>query len=441
MEKKDNRILKLFRFLKNDIWWITGHEISGTRRIVYNLIKVIVIAFRGFINDKLPLRASALTYSILFAMVPMLSLFIAIGRGFGVENTMKEWIQDSFFAQKELIPILLGFVDRYLETAQGGVFIGIGLIILLISIVNFFRQIENSFNSIWEVTKKRNVMTQISTYISAIFLIPVLIVLSGGVKLFLDSKMADLENLRMITPFIEFGMKMTPFFVSSVVFTFMYIVIPYTKVKAGSSIIAGIIAGSAFQFFQNIYIAGQVYLSRYDMVYGSFAALPLLLLWLYVSAIIVLIGAEISYAGQNIKNYEYELDSKHVSNRYKSFLALFLTFVIVKRFENHEKPYNSDQIATKYKLPISLVNMVLTELADVRILSELSAEDRKTKSYQPAMDINQLTVSILHEKMNSRGSDLFISHQNESLDKFWKKASNFEIESNAVHSQLLIKDI
>jgi membrane protein len=266
-------------------------------------------------------------------------------------------------------------------------------------------------------------------------------VLSGGLSIYLNNLITELQLQNILSPIMRLGMKFAPFLISWIIFSFMYIAIPNTRVNFKSGIMAGIIAGTSFQFFQNIYIYGQVYLSRYDLVYGSFAAIPLLLLWLQISCMIILLGAEISYASQNLQNYDYEGDTNNISIRYKRFLTLFLTFVIVKRFENNEPTLKNDEIAAKYKLPIRLVNQLLTELAEIAIIIEINDEDIKTKAYQPAIDINQLTVAMLFDKYESNGAELFLSNKDPFLDEFWQKNTQLKLLSVALNNELLVKDI
>jgi membrane protein len=266
-----------------------------------------------------------------------------------------------------------------------------------------------------------------------------LIIIAGGISIYFNNLIEKLQLDYILSPILKFGMKFTPFFINWMIFTTMYIVIPNTRVKFSNGLIAGIIAGTAFQLFQNIYIAGQVYLARYDVVYGSFAALPLLLLWLQISCLIVLLGAEISYASQNLQNYEYDGDSKNISIRYKSFLLLFLTWIIVKRFQNHLPAIRNDEITTIYKLPIRLVNQLLTELTDAGIITEIIDEDAKTKSFHPSVDINSLTVKYLNDKIESFGSELFLANKHTELDELWQKHLNID-KINSQHD-VLIKDL
>ncbi|MFZ4724255.1 MAG: YihY/virulence factor BrkB family protein [Paludibacter sp.] len=432
---------RIYNFIRYDIWRITEYELTKTRRFFYRVVKTIVLAIRGFIVDDLNVKASALTYSILFAMIPLIALIIAIAKGFGVDKLIEDSLQGTFIGQANLVPTVMGFVQRYLESTQGGLFIGIGLVILLVSVMNFFIQVENAFNRIWQVKKSRSIIRQFSTYFSAILIIPILIVLSSGLSIFINTALSQSFLFDVLSPFLRFGVKFSPYFINWVVFTIMYLVIPNTLVRFFNAMLAGILAGSAFQLFQTLYIHGQVYLSRYNVVYGGFAAIPLLLLWLQISCLIILLGAEISYASQNIKNFDYEVDTKNISIRYKNFLTLFITHVIIKQFENQKPSLSSEQIASNFKLPIRLVNQILIQLVEVSVLIEVYNDNMKLKTYQPAIDINQLSVSFLFSKIENNGAELFLTSKNEQLDDFWQK--NLEIKKLSLEqtSILLIKDI
>jgi len=433
-----NRMLKFIQF---DIWRITENELSRTRRITYRFLKTMILAVRGFIDEDLNVKASALTYSILFAMIPTFAMIIAIAKGFGIEKLIRSSLQGTFFGQEDLIPQVMGFVERYLETTQGGLFIGIGLAVLFYSVMNFFMQVESAFNGIWKVKKSRSLIRQFTTYFSTILIIPVLIVLSSGLSIFINTAIAQSFLYDVLNPALRFGFKFAPYVINWIVFTILYLIIPNTKVRFANALIAGVVAGTAFQLFQFLYIHGQVYLSRYNVVYGSFAAIPLLLLWLQISFLIVLLGAEISYASQNIQDFEFELDVKNMSTRYKNFLTLFVTYIVIKQFENQKPPLSSTDISENFKLPIRIVNQILTKLVDVSIFIEVFNEESKLKTFQPAIDINQITVNLLYNKLDSHGSEFFLSNKNELLDSFWQKSLEIKKRSDESMEQILVKDI
>lgn len=434
-------IEEIYNFIRFDIWRITEYELTKSRRYFYRVVKTIILATRGFVVDNLNVRASALTYSILFAMIPLFALIIAIAKGFGVDKLIENSLQGTFIGQANLVPTVMGFVQRYLESTQGGLFIGIGIAILFGSVMNFFMQVENAFNSIWQVKKSRSLIHQFTTYFSAILIIPLLIVLSSGFSIYINTILSHSYFFNVLSPVLRFGVKFIPYIINWIVFTIMYMVIPNTRVRFYNAMLAGILAGSAFQLFQMLYINGQVYLSRFNVVYGSFAAIPLLLLWLQISCLIILLGAEISYASQNIKNFDYEVDTKNISSRYKNFLTLFITHMVVKQFEEQKPPLSSEQIAINYKLPIRLVNQILNQLTEVAILIEVYHDSSKSKTYQPAIDINQMTVNLVFAKLEKNGAELFLTSKNELLDSFWQKTLEIKKQSIEQTNHLLVKDI
>ena len=273
-------VKRAYRFVRFDVWRITESELTKSKRVSYRLVKTIVLAVRGFLNDELNQKASALTYSLLFAIVPIIAIVLAIAKGFGFESVVEEWLNRSLIGNTDLVPIVMGFVERYLETARGGYFLGIGIIVLLWSVTSFFYQVESSFNSIWQVRKSRSIIRQFTSYLSIVLIIPILIVVSNGFSIFFNAKLPELQAIKIISPLVTFTIKLVPFVIMWIVFTLLYWVIPNVKVRFWSAAISGLVSGTAFQLFQMLYIWGQVYLTRYNVVYGSFAAIPLLLLWL-----------------------------------------------------------------------------------------------------------------------------------------------------------------
>lgn len=439
MPKSFAFFVHIYTFLRYEIWQVTEFELSKARRYSYRFIKTIILAFRGFIVDNLYVRASALTYSILFAIVPLFAFIIAVAKGFGFEKIIEDSLRGTQVGQANFIPTIMEFVDRYLKTAQGGIFIGVGLLVLLASVMSFFRQVERAFNSIWQVKKQRSFSRQLSTYFSSVLIIPVLIIFSSGLSIFFNSKVSQSFIYDVLTPFLRFGVKFTPYIINWLVFTILYMVIPNTRVRFRNALIAGLVAGTVFQLFQLLYIHGQNYLSRYNIVYGSFAAIPLLFLWLQVSCVIVLFGAEISYASQNIQNFEYEFDTNHISTRYKNFLTLFITYVVVKRFENQQDPLTAEDIAHTYRLPIRIVNQLIAKLVEVAVFIEVQAG--KTMIYLPAFDINKLTVNNLFSRLDNHGSELFLANKNDMLDSFWQKTLNLKEQSEETIQHVLVKDL
>lgn len=433
--------IRIYNFIRYDIWQTTETGLTRSRRFLYHLVKTLVLAVRGYIKTDLNVRASALTYSVVFALIPFFALVISISKGFGVENIIQNFLQDTIIGQTDSVPIVMDFVDRYLKTMRGGLFIGIGIGILFWSVMNFFMQVEKAFNGIWQVKKSRSFLRQFTTYFSIILIIPLLIAFSSGFSIYVSSALKQTYIYEVLSPLLRFGMKLIPYFINWFVFTILYMIVPNTKVRFNNALIAGLIAGTAFQAFQMLYINIQVYLSRYNVVYGSFAAIPLLLFWIQVSCLIVLLGAEISYASQNFRDYEFEIDINNISTRSKNFLTLFISSIIVRQFENQQPAYTSEQIAQTYQLPIRLVHQIIADLVEVNVVVEVISETSKLKTYLPAFDINKLTVNMLLSKLDNQGSEFFFSNNNELLDCFWQKTLKLKEKSDEYLNNVLVKDL
>lgn len=441
MEKIIDFFKKAYNFVFIDIWKFTENELTRFQKFLFKLIKTIFIAIRGYIDDKLSVKASSLTYSVLFAAVPLIALVISISKGFGVEKLIESTLNDSIIGDSELVPELMSFVDKYLQTMGGGLFLGIGIVILLWSVLSFFMKVEDSFNEIWQVKKSRSIFRQFTVYFSAIIIIPVLIAFSSGFSVYIKTQLADSFVYDMLSPLLSFGVKLIPYAVNLLVFTLLYMMMPNTKVKFINALIAGLFTGTIILIFQNLYISGQINLTRYNAVYGSFAAIPLLLFFIYISCLIILLGAEISYALQNIHFFDFETDTKNISIRYKNFITVFITYLIVKRFEKEEPPLSNDDIVQTYSLPIRLVNSVLTQLIDSKVIVEVADHDQRISTYQPAFDIELLTVGKLFEKLNTIGTEMFLNSKNEFLTPFWNKYLEINTLQNKNIDKILIKDI
>lgn len=435
------RIKQLYHFLTSDIWMITEKELTKSNRFSLRLLKKLILSARGVTEDNLFIKASALSYYTLLALVPILALVIAIGRGFGFQAAVVDWLTHALSAQAEMIPYIIEFVENYLQRAQGGVFLGVGFAILLWSVLSAFRQIENNFNDIWDVKKSRSIVRQFTMYISLMLLIPILIALSSGFSIFINTQLVNSGLSDFFSPLTRFSLKIAPYFIYSLLFTIMFLIIPNTKVQFKHALLAGVVSGVAFQLFQWLYVSGQINLSNYNAVYGSFAAIPLLLMFLQISWLIVLYGAELTFVSQNLQNYNFENETKHISRRYKDYLTLMVMKISISRFEQGENPLTSQQIADDYNIPVRLVNQILKLLVNTRLLSEIHTDNNQEKTYQPAMDIHQITIQLLFDRIGKLGSENFKVDKQKEFDGMWEKLEQFRQNVASKSNDLLIKDL
>ena len=439
MKKLD--INQIRTFLTEDIWRVTEDEISKKRNILYNTIKIITLSIREFIQGRVINKASALTYSTLLAIIPILAILFAIARGFGLDNLLEEQLRTGLEGQALAAETILSFIDSYLSQAKNGVFIGVGIIMLFYTVLLLTHNMEQTFNSIWQVKKLRSLYRKMTDYFSMLLLLPLLILLSSGISIFMSTFMKTMEEFTLLAPVIKSLVRLTPYVLTWGMFTALYIFMPNTKVKLKYAILPGILAGSAFQAFQYLYIGSQIWVSRYNAIYGSFAAIPMFLLWTQISWSICLFGAQLCYVAQNLRNFSFSKETENISRRYHDFLCILIMSLICKRFQTEETPYTAESLSDEHKIPIRLTTTILYELQDLHLIYETPMENEDEEmGYLPAVDINRLNVGMLLNRLDEAGSEAFKIDRNRYFAS-WDTLINARMEYYESTSKVLLKDL
>lgn len=411
----------IIHFLTHGIWRLRERDLSGRKWFLVRVLRVVVLAFRGFAEDKCHLRASSLTFYSLLSIVPVVAMGFGIAKGFGFERALENLLVTKLEGQQEVITRVISFAHALLENTKGGIIAGIGVIILLWTIIKVLTNIENSFNEIWGVKRGRSFGRKISDYLSLMFICPLLLVLSSAATVVIASEVkliiSKINLLGPISPLIFFLLKFLPYCVIWVLFTFMYVFMPNTKVTFKSGLIAGVLAGTLYQLFQFVYIHFQVGVAQYNAIYGSFAALPLFLIWLQVSWIVVLSGAELSFAHQNVDTYEFEPDCLAVSPSFKRLLSLRITHLLVENFSVGKDPLSETEISHDLEIPIRLVRQILFELMISGVISRIDLDGDRRIGYQPAVAINRISVKFVMDSLDNYGTDDIPVRDSKELEK------------------------
>ncbi|WP_177601245.1 YihY/virulence factor BrkB family protein [uncultured Phocaeicola sp.] len=436
---KKSRINSWLQFLTEGIWRVTEDEVTPLQQRLYACIKIISLSIKQFDVDRITERASALTYSTLLSIIPILAILFAIARGFGFDTLVESQFRSGVASQQA--ELIISWINSYLEHAQSGVFIGIGLIVLLWTVLILTDTIERSFNAIWQVKRPRSVMRKITDYFSMILLLPILIVVSSGLGIFMSTYIKDMENYVVLAPIVKFLVRLIPYALTWGMFTALFIFIPNTKVKLSHAWLPGIIAGSAFQAFQYFYINSQIWVSSYNAIYGSFAAIPMFLLWTQISWTICLFGAEMCYISQNLSSFNFGKETANISRRYHDFFCTIILSSICKRFAVGAPAYTAEELSKEHKIPIRLTKKLLYELQDMKLILETSHDEKSDETgYTPAIDINVMTVGMLLNRLDSTGSEAFKTdrkHYSASWDALIKAREEYLYNNN----KILLKDL
>jgi membrane protein len=376
-------------------------------------LRIFSLAFKGFRDDNCMVSGTALTFYTLFSIVPILALAFAIAKGFGYEKDLQEQILRNYGEYRDVLNNAFVYANSLLSSTRGGVLASFGIILLLWSVMKLLVSIENSFNEIWEVQRGRSWIRKITDYLTIMLVGPLLLIISGGLTVTIQTKIDSFTTFDFVSVWL---VKLFAFCLVAGVFTFLYMALPNIKVTAKAAISAALVSGIFFELLGWAYVNFQIGANQMNAIYGGFAALPLFLIWVQYSWYIVLFGAELAYANQNVDHYELEDEIQNISARYKKAMSLVIANLVAKRFYNHEKPLNAVGISETLDIPSRLTRNILNEFVQTGIFVEVRTETDKEIVYQPGITESQLTVQNILETLEKKGvNELPISDSTEML--------------------------
>ncbi|MBD5264288.1 MAG: YihY/virulence factor BrkB family protein [Bacteroides sp.] len=389
----------------NYFWTGIWKETSDSNKVRW--LKVANLSIRSFLDRDLQSRSMSLTYSTVLAIVPAFALLLAIGRGFGLQDLLEQQLYTNFPAQKQVIGFGLKFVDSYLKEASSGMFVGIGIVFLLWTLISLLSYIESAFNMIWDIKHDRSLYQKVTDYIAICLMVPVLMICSSGASIFMSATIQDNMHFAFLTPFLNIALEASPVVLAWLAFSLSFCLIPNTKVKFKYAAIAGAICAIVFQILQMLFVNGQIYVSKYNAIYGSFAFLPLLLIWLQLSWLILLFGCVLTYSLQNVFAFNFIGDASTMSENYERKVTIILAAAIVDRFKNNKTPFTRGQLSFYYDIPIRVVSHLCDQLYKARIINFVILPDDKV-GIAPAMETGELSVGELLRRLDAVGDSNFI---------------------------------
>lgn len=403
-------IKQIRKFVSNTIWEVKLEDRPPIMAFLFKQLRIIIIVSQNFTKDKLQVQAASLTYYTLLSVVPIIAMAFAIAKGFGFEQRLEAELTSLLKGHEEIVDQLMVFATRTLENTQGGVLAGVGIVLLFWSVMRLLISIELSFNAIWQVAKSRSWIRKFTEYLSIMLIAPIMIILSSSLTVVITSEIESLVStvdlLKAIGPVIFFFIRLIPYALIWLLFTFIYMVMPNTKVNFGSALVAGIIAGTAFQLVEWGYIHFQVGVSKYNAIYGSFAALPLFLIWVNISWLITLIGAEVAYANQFVTEIKHEIAGEKLTTSQIHIISMMVCKRLADNYQGGREPESAQLIANDLEIPFGITAKVLEILKAVHLITEVELEGNQLNGFLPMRSLEVLRVSELIELINSNGEDL-----------------------------------
>ncbi len=435
--------LNIKRFVNEELWLLHEQKLSPFKASLIKSLKIALLSIQDFSRDQCPLRASALTLYSLLSIVPVIAMLFGIAKGFGFEKMLEQRFIEQVPDQESSVLQLISFAQNMLDSTKGGIVAGIGTVVLFWTVISVISNIEESFNYIWKIGKGRSLSRKFSDYLSLMLLAPVVLIASGSITVFLKT---EITWLMTVIHLPEYGtwlvikaLGLLPLLLMIGLFSFTFIFMPNHKINGRSGIIAGVVTGVLYHLLQWAYLSLQIGASSYNAIYGSFAALPLFVVWLQTGWMIILFGCEMAFFLQNYEIYRNHNRYADLSFSLKKVIALQITHLIIKHFSQLNNPLTAAEIATRLVMPIAIIQPILVTLTASHIIVEFKTQDDKDELYQPAVDINQLTIAYVINALEQCGQHHLPDISQEQL--FMDAVDHFrQLMEGSEHNRLL-KDI
>ena len=361
--------------------------------------KLLFYTVQGLSSHGTMVRSAALTFYTLMSLVPVVALVFAVVKGFGLAEGLEQNLYEVLPQSPEVIDYVVGFAQKALARTQGGWVALVGVLTLFWAVIKVFGSIEDAFNNIWEVRSTRSAARKYGDYIAVVVVAPILWVISSS----MGNYAAEILGVAG-SPAREVLSRAGSLVVAWVMFTFIYVVLPSTKVRFTAALTAGVVAGTAFVLFQWGYVYLQRWMTSYNAIYGSFAALPLFLLWMQISWEILLLGGELSFAYQNVARFDEERESLLVSYDCRRKLMVGVMLLVSRAFRDGRGAVSFSEIRDRLDVPTRIMNNILYTLVQARMLNEIRTEGTDYDlEYAPARDISTLRVYDILSAVDSHG--------------------------------------
>ena len=424
-------------------YWNSFFSRKGKAPFFRKVFRVLFAASRGFNYDDCFSKASFLTYYSLLSIVPTLAVAYGIAKGFGFEKHLELELREKFLEQTEVSNKLFEFAQKMLASSTGGLVGGVGVIALLWTVLKLLGNIESSFNAIWKVKQPRSFSRKFSDYLAIIIFCPIFFAASSSISVYVMTNVMQwtksTEIVEFATPFISLIFHLTPLFFAWLLFTGLYYIMPNARVPLSYALIAGITAGTLYQIVQWIYIKFQFGLTSYNAVYGSFAAVPLFLIWINISWQIALAGAEIAY--------HIEIDR----SRAKLFLAtrqclvdgrilgLLIMHHCIKAFSKGQMPPTEYVLSEELGVPVTEVRIFLQHLINGGFLVETGWKNGTSGYYQPGKSIELFSVKSVCDLLDSSREAKYAVVHHQDVDRFEKTLKEFDsiLENDKANTKLV----
>ena len=367
---------------------------------VIHFLRIIQAVVRDLSSGLTTLRAMSLVYTTLLSLVPLLAVSFSVLKGFGVHNQIEPMLLNmlAHLGDKgvEITNQLISFVDNI----KVGVLGSLGLGLLIYTVISLIQKIERAFNATWRVTESRGITQRFSDYLSVIMVGPVLVFSAMGITASISNShiMTMLVSVEPFGSLISLIGKFLPFILIITAFTFLYILIPNTKVRFRSALVGAVVAGFLWETLGWLFTAFVANSSNYTAVYSSFAILIVFMIWLYLGWLILLTGSSIAFYHQNPERISSRQQILRLSCRLREKIALLVMYRIGSSFHHNTEPWSIHRLTADIDVSMEAIAMILNALEDAELITR---SGEKNEIYMPCQSLERINIKQILDAVRS----------------------------------------
>lgn len=399
------------------------------------IVKISKIFIKNYFSSDLSLLASNLTYMMLLTIFPFFAIVLGISKGFGLDEIILKQLTSLVNRNETMLNYVIDVTNNIINTAKGGILTGLGVIILVYSVISMLNLLEDTFNNIWNVKDSRSYKDKLISYIAIVFIAPLFIFLIIASSSFiLNILMKYFGNI----PFIaQITVKILNGLLSIIFILGVFVLIPNKRVQFIPALIGSILTYAGLIITYNLYMLLQTSISNYNLIYGSLAFVPIFLIWIKYVWTVILIGSQITYSIQTSREFVEERYTLSLSS--KKRLGLYLMYILIERFENDEDPYTITDLKIRTSLPKSVIREGIRILQSLVLINEVFDSKLNVTYYQINKNPDVLNVETLNNMIEGYSIDdnEIYSLMNDDKKEEYEKIINEIIFEN----KKLVKDI
>jgi len=409
---KKNRVETVFR---KNVWEVELSSLPWWKVLLIRVLRVFYVVIRDLLEGQLTLRAMSLVYTTLLAMVPLLAVSFSVLKGFGVHNQIEplllNFLRPLGERGVEVTSRIIGFVD----SVKAGILGSIGFALLIYTVISLIQKIERACNDTWHVNRDRPLSQKFSDYLSVILIGPVLVFSALGITASVMSTavVQKMVAIKVFGSLMELASKLVPYLLVIAAFTFVYIFVPNTRVRFRSALTGGLVAGVLWETSGWAFASFVVKSAKYTAIYSGFAILIMFMIWLYLSWLIVLVGASVAYYHQHpesVTSYRREL---RLSNRMQEKLALLVMFLVGNNYYDNLPALTLEEFAQSLNVPMEALEPIMEALEGYGLLSQTANEP---PTYLPARPLDTAELKDVLDAVRGANEIVDLKPQSESAE-------------------------